>query len=615
MTLRPYQHDAVAKAFAKFEAGEQRTAGVAATGAGKTVIFSEVIRQWRLRHPDSRILVLAHRSELLSQAADKIRLWAPGVRVGLVQAASNQVWADVIVASQQTLQRQSRLERLPEFGLIIVDECHRSMSDSYQKVLAGLGALDPQGPRVLGVTATFTREDSKRLTEFYQSVAFNVDILDLINDGYLVPPKFRRVLVEGLDLTAVRSSRLQGGKDLAADELDAAMTKAGAPGVVAAAYRMHASDRSGMLFTPTVHSAELVRDALRMEGITSEVLSGDTPKAERARILREYNSGILQTIVNCALLTEGVDAPRTSCVGMIRPTLSKILFRQIVGRGLRPYCPNTFPSICPGCPDCKVDCLVLDLVGATGRNDLRTLNDVTDAPVHLREGELLTDAVKRISQAPVRSELVGDAMISGSLQLVETDPWETERKAKMTKRELAAEDAGEAPERDGEDETPEPVVRNRYAHIAHRSGWFLRSLVGGVWFIPCAPSQTQQGFVCVIPDQANRFHVAVQLPGISWRQHLVTLDSEKDAVQLALDLILGLLPAAEQRAQIDPEARWRRRAATRAQLKLVELIASSDYDSSELTYQGQAGDVITLAKMSPGVDSFARVVANSLATV
>jgi superfamily II DNA or RNA helicase len=618
VSLRPYQRDALASTMAKFDSGQQRVAGIAATGAGKTVIFSAFILEWKRRYPDAPVLVLAHRSELLSQAAEKIRLWAPGLRVGLVQAGVNQVWADVIVASQQTLQRADRLERLPGFdqqSLIIVDECHRSMSDSYQKVLTRLGAFDPQGPRILGVTATFTREDSKRLTDFYQSLVFNVDIIDLIDMGYLVPPKFRRVLVEGLDLTAVRSSRMAGGKDLAAGDLDQAMERAGAAGVVAAAYRLHASDRPGLVFTPTVHSAEQVRDALRLEGITSEVVSGTTPKTERAAILRRYSTGQLQTVVNCAVLTEGFDAPNTGCVMIARPTMSKTLFRQMVGRGLRPYCPRMFPRICDGCDACKSDCLVLDMVGATGRNDLRTLNDVTDRPVDIREDELLSDAVKRVAAAGVRTELIGDAMVSGSLSLAEVDPWEAERRSKLTKKELAAE-AGEGDgEKPPENEPEPPAQKLRYAHIPGRSGWFLRSNNTGIWFIPCRPNAMQHGFVCVIPD-GGRHHVAVNLPGINWREHLVTLESEADAAQLALDLTLQLLPAPEQRAQIDPDARWRRRPATRAQLKLIDLLGSSgDNDEADAQYQGQAGDLITLAKTSGAVENFARNVVASLATV
>lgn len=604
MSLRPYQDTAVTSALSRFlQFGEQRTALVLATGAGKTVIFAEFIRRWRELHPDQPVLVLAHRSELLQQAAEKIRLWAPGLRVGLVQAGVNQVWADVLVASQQTLSRSSRLAKIPDVSLVVVDECHRSMGPSYQRVLEELGTMRGDGPRVLGVTATFTREDSKRLTEYYQSVAFSMDILDLIDGGYLVPPRFRRVLVEGLDLTAVKSSRLEGGKDLAAGDLDIAMEKAGAPGVVAAAYRIHASDRQGLVFTPTVHSAGLVCDALRGEGISSEVLSGSTPTGQRREILRRYQAGQLQTVVNCAVLTEGFDAPATGCILIARPTMSKILFRQMVGRALRPAAG-------------KSDALILDVVGATGRNDLRTLNDVTDSAVDIHEDELLTDAVERVKREAVeRTELQGDALVSGSLATTEYDPWDAERKAKLTKRELAAEEGrGDKEPLNWDEELPEPKEkeppRRRYAHVEFRSGWFLRTQRAGHWFIPLEPSRQQKGFTAVVPTSAGHT-VVLSLPGVNWRQHVTTLATPEEAAQLALDLTLGLVTDAMQRGQIDPDARWRRRKATQAQLSLLEKMQLGD----DIDYSGQAADLITVAKLSNAVENFAVTVARELTTV
>ncbi len=587
--LYPYQDDAATWVLGQFDAGLRRVALILPTGGGKTVVFSEIIRRWREANHGLRVLVLAHRSELLNQATEKIRLWVPGVRVGLVKAGVHQVWADVIVASEPTLRRQDRMDRMPgDIGLIVVDECHRSMSVSYQRVLEALGTTKPDGPLVLGVTATFTREDTKRLTNYYQAAKEPVDLLDLVNDGYLVPPKFHRVLVEGLDLTAVRSSRLGGAVDLAAGDLDAAMERAGAAGVVAAAYRRHAGDRSGMIFTPTVHSAELVRDALRAEGITSEVLDGGTAKEERARVVRDLNAGRLQTVVNCAILTEGADVPRVSCVMIARPTMSKTLFRQMVGRGVRLF-------------EGKVDCLVRDMVGATGRNDLRTLNDVTDRPVQAREDELLTDAVKR--EAAARAEILGDARVSGSLATVETDPWEAERRAKMSPAERAAEDSvGPGNEEDIEPKEP-PAPRERYQHVEARSGWFLRTY-SGVWFIQVEPNISQRGFVCVA-KAGERYTVAVCLPGINWREHLVTVESPERAAQIALDLSLGLLPTADQRYLIDPDSRWRRRPMTKSQRRMLEGLGTGNGDES---YQGQATDLITVAKLSRAVDNFVRQV-------
>lgn len=594
MSLRPYQDTAASKALAKWESGEQRTALVLATGAGKTVIFSEVIRRWLNDHPGDQVLVLAHRTELLSQAAEKIRTWAPGLRVGYVQAGINQTWAQVVVASQQTLQRQSRLDAMPRFGLVVVDECHRSMSPSYQRVLAGLGCLSATGPRVLGVTATFTREDSARLTDFWQSVAFSLDILDLIDDGYLVPPKFKRVLVEGLDLTAVKSSRLQGAADLAAEDLDRAMEEAGAPGVVAAAYLRHAADRSAMAFTPTVSSAHHLCEALTALGVSSRVLHGGTPKEERRTTMREFNAGRVRVLVNCALLTEGVDAPITSCVLMARPTLSKILFRQIIGRGLR---------LAPG----KEDCLVLDMVGATGRNDLSSLDDVTDRVAHVKEDETLTDAVKR--EARERVGLVGEAMISGSLDVVDVDPWEAERRSKLSRTEREKEDADPS-ELSGslgneEQDAPEPAEpKQRYQHIDRRDGWLLRSAVGA-WFIPVVANRQQKGFVVAVSCA-----VALQLPGIDWRQHVVKLDSPADAARVALNLTLELVRDSRERALIDPDAKWRRRDATQAQLQLLAKLGEDECD-----YQGQAADLITIKSLTRSVDNFAGQVVRHMATV
>ena len=240
MTLRPYQHTARDNTFRDWAAGLRRLALVLPTGAGKTVIFSEIIREFLARFPGHPVLVLAHRDELLQQAKAKIEHWVPGIQVGIVKAGQNQVYAPIVVASVQTLAR-GRTARLPQPGLVIVDECHRTMGPSYIKVLDELGCRRDDGPLTLGVTATFTREDSKRLTDFYQAVPFALDLVELIlpdpvtGESYLCSPKFRRVLIEGLDLSGVPMSRLTSGKDLAATELAEAMDRAGAPGVVAAA--------------------------------------------------------------------------------------------------------------------------------------------------------------------------------------------------------------------------------------------------------------------------------------------------------------------------------------------------------------------------------------------
>lgn len=582
--LRPYQVDAIGKVFKRFADGDRRTAGVAATGAGKTVILSELIRRYQADVDPRPALVLAHRSELLTQAAEKLRAAMPGKRIGFIQAGKNHTSAPVIVGSVQTLaprdtaSSRRRWASLPDFGLIVVDECHRSVSPAYIRTLIDLGCMSesPTSPRTVGFTATFTREDKARLTDFWQSVAFSVDILDLIDWGFLVPPRFQRVLVEGLDLSHLSLTRRDGVTDLSSTELAEAMDQSGAAGVVAAAYRRHASDRQGIVFTPSVASAETVAQALRDVGITSAALSGSTPSGVRKRLLEDYQAGRLQTVVNCAILGEGFDAPATSCVVIARPTLSKILFRQQVGRGLRPG----------GGHD---DCLVLDMVGATGRNNLATLDDVTGVPsLHVEEGETVTEARDRVARQ--RAEVIGDAGISGSLDSVAVDPWETERRSKLTRREREAEDAAD-------DETPEPEETGppppklRYAPVEHREGWFLRSQRGR-WFIPMTAGtnrQRQNGVVLALPV-AGSWDVVAAFHGAG-AHYAGSFTDREAAARHAVTLCLELVTSGVDRALSDPDAAWRRR---RAGQKARDLAMECGADPDDVVYDGQASDWIAL---------------------
>lgn len=616
MTLRPYQHTARDNTFRDWAAGLRRLALVLPTGAGKTVIFSEIIREFLVRFPGHPVLVLAHRDELLQQAKAKIEHWVPGIQVGIVKAGQNQVYAPIVVASVQTLAR-GRVARLRQPGLVIVDECHRTMGPSYIKVLDELGCRRNDGPLTLGVTATFTREDSKRLTDFYQAVPFALDLVELIlpdpvtGEAYLCPPKFRRVLIEGLDLSGVPMSRLTSGRDLAATELAEAMDRAGAPGVVAAAYRRHAADRSGMVFTPTVDSAADVADAFNEIGISAAMLSGKSTMKDRRRILERYNRGDIQVITNAALLGEGVDAPITSCVVVARPTLSKTLFRQMVGRGLRLY---------PG----KTDCLVLDVVGATGRNDLKTLNDITDLAVDVHEDEDLASAARRVLPAEPRiSTLDGEGQVSGSLLAVEVDPWALERgrgRAKnaagepLTDEELAALREAKDLERIQKEEEAERRKRRRYKHIPMRTGWFLVTNRER-HFIQFETLAGQKGFIVVValPGGKENWVGDVVSPGYAVGLKLDDVDDTvltvkehaADAMSAAVTATLMLVQNAVERHKVDPDASWRRTQAGEGQIELAESFTRGAVDFDEYHYKGQVSDFITWGMWHRRVDNFA----------
>lgn len=351
--LRGYQLDAVVAAHRAHAEGVARPAEVLATGAGKTIILAEVARTSpHGAAGGKRTLIVAHREELVEQNAAKVRDVAPDLRVGVVMAGRNETQGHVISASVQTLAGGLRRAQLRDVGLVICDEAHHAAADSYLAVLRHFGCYDG-GARALGVTATMSRGDDKALGDVWQDVVYVKDTAELIAEGYLVRPVGVRVRVEDLDLSKIR--KVAG--DFSGKGLGDAIEDSMAPKKIVEAMREHAADRQTILFAPLVHTAEVIRDALREGGFTAEVVSAKTPRDERRRVLQAYRDGAVQVLCNAMVFTEGTDLPMTSCIVVARPTMSAALFIQMVGRGLRLW---------PG----KRDCVVLDVVGATGRHRL-----------------------------------------------------------------------------------------------------------------------------------------------------------------------------------------------------------------------------------------------------
>ena len=366
LELRDYQHDALDR-IGKAEArGIRRQLGVAATGLGKTVMFCALAEK-----RGGRTLVLAHRDELISQAAAKVLEVWPGAQVGVVKAERNDVRAQVVVASVQTLSRQRRLAQLtdaydPErsftfgrvepFDLVVIDEAHHARADSYVAIIEALGCNQPGGPLLLGVTATPDRGDGKGLDDLFDEITFSYDILWGIRAGYLSDLRGLRVTVDDLDLGSVRTTR----GDYDAGQSGRAMEDAGAERHVVAGWMEHAMGRRTLVFTPTVETARLVAEEFQHAGIKADYVHGGTPLDDRRKMLADYSAGRLDVLVNCAVLTEGYDEPRTDCIVVARPTKSRALYTQMVGRGTRRH------------PD-KTDCLVLDVVGASDNLSLVTI--------------------------------------------------------------------------------------------------------------------------------------------------------------------------------------------------------------------------------------------------
>ena len=383
---RPYQADAIKALTAGWAGPNNRLAVVLPTGAGKTVVFSNLIHQLLDKLGGNRALVIAHREELIEQAAAKVRAIDPALRVGIVKAERDEHHdVDVIVASIQTLAVERRRAAIRDVGLVIVDECHHAAAPTYMEVLEHFGAW--RGTPVAGFTATMTRTDGG-LAEVWQEVVFNLDILDMISDGYLCDVRGRRIIVDGLDLDSVKTRN----GDLQEGQLGQVLDDSGAIDVIAQAYREHAPDRSGVAFTPTVATAQSLAAALNASGTTAAAVWGDMPKEDRTATLKRYEAGDIQVLTNCMVLTEGFDAPHTSCIVIARPTKSPGLYVQMAGRGLRPS-PSTG----------KRDALILDVMGASTRHKLASLVDLTEREVALpEEGETLREAVERATETERR---------------------------------------------------------------------------------------------------------------------------------------------------------------------------------------------------------------------
>lgn len=377
ITLRDYQVEARDAVLEAIQRGVQTMAIQLPTGSGKTVVFAAVAKE--LGYP---VLVIAHRDELLDQAADKFRRVEPGIAVGKVKAERRQWWQEVVVASIQTLGRQRGLRELEQvlgmqpFRLAVIDEAHHAVAPTYQAVIR---LLKRHGVPILGVSATLERGDGSGLGGTFQELVFERDILWGIREGYLADIRAIRIELK-VDLSRVRRNVARG--DFADGALGQALHDAGAPEYALRAYLEHAQGRKAICFVPTVELAREFAEILTAGGVPSAAVSMDTPRGERLDVYRRLRAGALKVVVNALLLTEGFDEASVDCVIVSRPTLSRPLFVQMVGRGLRPY---------PG----KADCLVIDMVGASDRVRLVTVPNLFGVPTELmRRGMTLSQAVE-----------------------------------------------------------------------------------------------------------------------------------------------------------------------------------------------------------------------------
>ena len=347
MRLRPRQKTFVERSVAAL-ASRGNTLGVAPTGAGKTIMLSSVTGE--MISDGAKACVLAHRDELTAQNRAKFQRVVPDVSTSVIDATEKSWVGDVTFAMVPTLARAPNLADMPRLDLLVIDEAHHAVADSYRRIIDRVRAANPDA-RVFGVTATPTRGDRKGLREVFDNVADQVRLGELIASGHLVPP---RTFVIDVGVQEELRSVRKTSADFDMTEVADIMDRAPVTDEVIRHWREKAGDRQTVVFCSTVAHADHVTEAFRAAGITTALIHGDLASETRKAILADYASGNTRVVVNVAVLTEGWDHPPTSCVVLLRPSSYKSTMIQMVGRGLRTVDPEEHPGIV------KTDCVVLD---------------------------------------------------------------------------------------------------------------------------------------------------------------------------------------------------------------------------------------------------------------
>lgn len=419
-SLRDYQERIVSEAFSLLQQGKSPLIEMA-TGTGKTRVGTEIIS----RYQGMRVLWLAHRTELLYQATTSLSTYLQepvGHELPDLHSGSERV----VIASKDTIRQTRRLQRLTNFrpfDVIVIDECHHAEAKSYRDVLAAF----PAALR-LGLSATPDRHDRAGL-RCLDAATTPYRIMDAIADGWLVPVKAKRVKVDAVDLSGVK---IVAG-DFSATELELVLTSEAALHGVAKGLLEHAGNRPTIVFAPGIDSAKRLCEVLiRYKAESAGVVTGSTAPDLRAAVFRDFGR-TYQFLVNVGVATEGTDLPAAACIAMFRPTKSRGLFTQMLGRGLRPL-----PGIC-GASDLlrkawirnseKQNCLVLDFTGNTGRHSVVTVADVAGVG---------RSVAARVA-AKIREEQIVDVFEAIQIEAAREEKAKAKRQAREEKERLKRE--------------------------------------------------------------------------------------------------------------------------------------------------------------------------------
>ena len=365
---RPYQQKAAAAIHREWDAGNKKTLVVMPTGTGKTIVFASIVNDQVAE--GEHVLILAHREELLQQASDKLKM-VTGLETALEKAQNSALDSDkmVVVASVQTLSKQNRLMKYPRdyFGTIIIDEAHHTAAKTYKGILEHF--IDA---KVLGVTATPDRSDMKSLSDIFDSLAFEYKLPDAIREGYLCKINTKTIPVE-VDISKVHINAGDFSAQDLGNVLDLYLD------TIADAIVRECQNRKTVIFTPLVRISKRLCNILNKRNFKTAEVNGAS--ADREDVLKGFDNGEYKALTNAMLLTEGWDCPTVDCIICLRPTKSRSLYAQIVGRGTR---------LCEG----KKNLLVLDFLWLTKKHSLCHPADIfcEDPEVAQKTTDMLADA-------------------------------------------------------------------------------------------------------------------------------------------------------------------------------------------------------------------------------
>jgi len=349
MILRPRQEESVVKSIDALSK-HNNTVTVAPTGAGKTIIFSSVIKS--LMHSKMKVLVLAHRDELTEQNQDKFKQVNPNVSTSIVNAENKDWSGQVIFAMVQTITRDEHLENMPAIDLLVIDEAHHATAESYLKIIEYAQKINPN-LKLFGVTATPMRGDKSSLGVVFSNCADQIELHELIADGNLVPPVTYRIDT-GETKEKLEALKVKASGDYSEQEMADIMNTVPLNSKVVKEWKDRASGRKTVVFCSNTKHASQITKEFKRQRVKVGLVSGSMPSSERQKMLDNLTNGKLQVIVNVAILIEGWDYPPISCVILLRSSSYKSTMIQMIGRGLRTIDTRLYPNIV------KFDCLVLD---------------------------------------------------------------------------------------------------------------------------------------------------------------------------------------------------------------------------------------------------------------